>query len=270
MRILSPDPKEFLVGKNPYYLPVSNEVDIFEAAYRQNVPVLLKGPTGCGKTRFITHMAHRLNRPLITVSCHEDLSASDLIGRYLLQGDETVWSDGPLSAGVRMGAIVYLDEIVEARKDSIVSIHPLTDHRRKLFIDKLSAVLDAPKEFMLVVSYNPGYQSALKEMKPSTRQRFISLSFEHPAPDIEQKIIEMESGVDSNTAEKLAKLAVKIRNLQNRGLEEGVSTRLLVHAGKLIQSNVTAQDACKVAFAQSLSDDPDMESAIRQLCNDYF
>ena len=270
MQILTPDPNLFTISQEPYYLPVENEQEIFTAAWKQRVPVLLKGPTGCGKTRFVAHMAYKLQLPLITVSCHEDLSASDLIGRYLLQGDDTVWSDGPMTAAVRMGAILYLDEIVEARKDTIVAIHPLTDHRRTLNLNKLASVLQAPKNFMLVVSYNPGYQSILKDMKPSTRQRFVSLSFSYPTPKQEAQIIVTESGVSEDIASQLAQLAIRIRNLTDRGLDEGVSTRLLVHAGRLISSGILPIEACNAAFAQTLSDDADMQRTIQQLSSDFF
>ena len=270
MNILTPDPSQFVVADSPYYLPLHNEVEVFSAAWKKQVPILLKGPTGCGKTRFVSYMANQLNLPLITVSCHEDLSASDLIGRYLLQGDETIWSDGPMSAAVRMGAILYLDEIVEARKDTIVAIHPLTDHRRSLTIDKLASVLKAPENFMLVVSYNPGYQSILKEMKPSTRQRFVSLQFSYPNADQETQIICSETGLEEDVARRLAKIAVRIRNLTDRGLDEGVSTRLLVHAGRLITAGIQPIVACNTAFAQTLSDDPDMQLTIQQLSSDFF
>ncbi len=228
MNILTPNKDDFLLSESPYYRQIDQEVEVFDAAFHQKVPLLLKGPNGCGKTRFVSYMAHKLGLPLITVSCHEDLTTSDLVGRYLLTGDETIWSDGPMSAAVRMGAILYLDEVVEARKDTIVAIHPLTDHRRTLAIDKLASVLQAPPEFMLVVSYNPGYQSILKEMKPSTRQRFVSILFDYPPMEAEAEIIQRESGIDEVIANRLAKIAQKIRNLTDRGLEEGVSTRLLV------------------------------------------
>ena len=270
MKIITPDAVEFQPKDTPFYLPIANEIEICKAAYNQRIPLLLKGPTGCGKTRFISYMAKMLGRPLITVACHEDLNASDLIGRFLLHGDETVWSDGPMTAAVRMGAILYLDEVVEARKDTIVSIHPLTDHRRTLSIDKLATTLQAPPEFMLVLSYNPGYQSVLKEMKPSTRQRFVSLVFDYPPLDVEIKIIQEESKVSAEIAHKLAKIAIKIRNLTTRGLEEGVSTRLLAHAGRLIKAGITPREACDVAFVQTLSDDPDLCSSMKQLVLDYF
>ena len=225
MRQLTPPVEDFKVEEAPFYLPTGGEVDLFEKAHRACIPVILKGPTGSGKTRFVSYMAHRLGRPLVTVACHEDLTASDLVGRYLLQGDETLWVDGPLTAAVRHGAILYLDEVVEARKDTLVVIHPLTDHRRVLTIEKLAAVIKAPASFMLVVSYNPGYQSVLKELKQSTRQRFVSLDFGYPPPDIEIKVVMAEAGVDEDIARRLVKAGGKIRNLTSRGLEEGVSTR---------------------------------------------
>lgn len=268
--IRTPEADSLLVVEEPYYHPIEDETAVFEAAYKARVPMLLKGPTGCGKTRFVSHMAYKLKRPLITVACHEDLTASDLIGRYLLQGDEVFWNDGPMAAAVRMGAILYLDELVEARKDTMVAIHPLTDHRRSLNIDKLATVLKAPAEFMLVVSYNPGYQSIRKEMKPSTRQRFVSLMFGYPDAEKEARIIHQETSVDMETAKNLSKLAIKIRNLSERGLEEGVSTRLLVHAARLMQEGVSATGACKVAFSNTLSDDSMLRDAIDQLCQDYF
>src|SRR5262252_2780120 len=217
----------------PYYLPIGDEVEIFSAAYKARLPVLLKGPTGCGKTRFVEHMAHQLSalesgpNELITVACHEDLTGSDLVGRFLIQADETVWVDGPLTQAVRRGAICYLDEIVEARKDTIVLIHPLTDHRRILPIDKLGEILEAHPDFLLVISYNPGYQSVLKDLKPSTRQRFVTIEFNYPPRDKEAQIIAHESGTDMDTALALAKLGEKVRHLKASGLEEGVSTRLL-------------------------------------------
>ncbi len=270
MKILTPERSLFTIDNEPYYLPLNQEVSIFSAAWKEKVPIVLKGPTGCGKTRFISYMAHKLNVPLITVSCHEDLSASDLIGRYLLQGDETIWSDGPMTAAVRMGAILYLDEVVEARKDTVVAIHPLTDHRRALSIDKLASVLRAPDSFMLVLSYNPGYQSILKEMKASTRQRFVSLQFSYPDPKQESDIIVSETNIQKNIADNLVQIAIRIRNLTDRGLDEGLSTRLLVHAARLINSGIEPSVACNAAFAQTLSDDADMQRTIEQLIVDFF
>ncbi|HWS75174.1 MAG TPA: CbbQ/NirQ/NorQ/GpvN family protein, partial [Quisquiliibacterium sp.] len=233
----------------PWYLPLGDEVEIFEAAYAARLPVLLKGPTGCGKTRFVEHMAWRLYRqadtqrrsletPLITVACHEDLTATDLVGRFLLSGDETVWTDGPLTRAVRSGAICYLDEVVEARKDTTVVVHSLTDHRRLLPIEKTGELLDAHRDFLLVISYNPGYQSVLKDLKPSTRQRFVSLEFDYPSVELEAKIIAHESGVDDETAHRLALIGEKVRNLREHGFEEGVSTRLLVYTGQLVAGGI--------------------------------
>ena len=269
-RQLTPPVEDFLVSEDPFYLPVAREVDLFRHAWQAQIPVILMGPTGCGTTRFVSHMAYTLKRPLITVACHEDLTASDLVGRFLLQGDETLWVDGPMTAAVRHGAILYLDEVVEARKDTMVVIHPLTDHRRVLTIDKLARVLRAPPEFMLVISYNPGYQSVLKEMKPSTRQRFVSLDFDYPPANIEQQVILKESGVDVETARRLVKIGEKVRNLTSRGLEEGVSTRLLIHAARLIAQGSIPLDACEAAFARTLTDDADLQRSIQQVVADYF
>lgn len=270
MRQLTPPVEDFQVTEDPFYLPVGDEVDLFTNAWRARIPVILKGPTGCGKTRFVSHMAHRLSRPLVTVACHEDLTASDLVGRYLIQGDETLWVDGPMTAAVRHGAILYLDEIVEARKDTMVVIHPLTDHRRVLTIDKLASVLRAPAEFMLVISYNPGYQSILKEIKQSTRQRFVSLDFTYPPANIERKVLASESGLDEDNARRLVKIAEKVRNLTSRGLEEGVSTRLLIHAGRLIVQGSSPRSACEAAFCRTLTDDPDLQASIREVVNDFY
>lgn len=270
MRQITAPVEDFLLPEAPFYLPVAGEVDLFESAWRARIPVILKGPTGCGKTRFVSYMAHKLGRPLVTVACHEDLTASDLLGRYLIQGDETVWVDGPLTTAVRHGAILYLDEIVEARKDTMVVIHPLTDYRRMITVDKLAAVVRAPDEFMLVVSYNPGYQSVLKEMKQSTRQRFVSLDFGYPPAEIEQKVIVTESGVGPDIARRLVKVGEKVRNLTDRGLEEGVSTRLLVHAARLVAQGSPPRDACEAAFTRTLTDDPDLQASIREVIADFF
>jgi nitric oxide reductase NorQ protein len=215
-------------------------------------------------------MAHKLGRPLVTVACHEDLTASDLVGRYLLEGDETVWVDGPLTAAVRLGAILYLDEVVEARKDTLVVIHPLADHRRSLLIDKLGQVVNAAEGFMLVMSYNPGYQSILKDLKPSTRQRFVSFDFGYPPPDIERDVVMNEAGVDSDVAETLVRIAGKVRNLTDRGLEEGVSTRLLIYAARLIVEGSTPHDACSAALSRTLTDDADLQATIEQVVADFF
>jgi nitric oxide reductase NorQ protein len=264
------DPAHHLIKQEPYYEPVGDEIQLFEAAYHQQIPVLLKGPTGCGKTRFMEHMAWRLKRPLITVSCHDDLTASDLVGRYLVKGGETVWVDGPLTRAVRCGGICYLDEIVEARKDTMVVIHPLADDRRTLPMEKLGQLVEAPPEFCLAISYNPGYQSVLKDLKQSTRQRFVALEFDYPAAELERRIVITESGVDAGMAEKLVKFAQMTRNLKGSGLEEGASTRLLVHAGKLISSGVDPVVACRSAVAQAVTDDADMLAAIRELSSSLF
>lgn len=270
MRILTPDASEFEVEEAPFYQPVGAEVEGFERAFNSAIPVVLKGPTGCGKTRFVSYMAHKLGRPLVTVACHEDLTASDLVGRYVLEGDETVWVDGPLTAAVRLGAILYLDEVVEARKDTMVVIHPLADHRRSLLIDKLGSVVNAAEGFMLVMSYNPGYQSILKDLKPSTRQRFVFFDFGYPPAAIEQEVVLAESGVDSATASALVNIAGKVRNLTDRGLEEGVSTRLLVYAGRLIASGSEPKEACSAALSRALTDDADMAATIDQIVADFF
>ena len=258
------------IETEPYYERVGDELALFEAAYSAQIPVLLKGPTGCGKTRFIEYMAWRLKRPLITVSCHDDLTASDLVGRYLITNNETVWVDGPLARAVRAGAICYLDEIVEARKDTTVVIHPLADDRRILPMEKRGEVLQAPAEFLLALSYNPGYQSVLKELKQSTRQRFIAIDFTYPGVEVEAKIVAAESGVDRDTAEKLVRLAHMTRNLKGSGLDEGASTRLLVHAAKLIRRGIEPRVACSGAIAQALSDDPEMLRAVNELAASLF
>ncbi|HEX9180881.1 MAG TPA: CbbQ/NirQ/NorQ/GpvN family protein [Burkholderiales bacterium] len=259
-----------LVEAEPYYEPVADEIALFEAAWHGRLPVLLKGPTGCGKTRFMEHMAWRLKRPLVTVSCHDDLTASDLVGRYLVTANETVWVDGPLARAVRVGAICYLDEIVEARKDTIVVIHPLADDRRFLPMEKRGEQLQAPPEFMLAMSYNPGYQSVLKDLKQSTRQRFVAIEFGYPAPELEQKIIERESGADARTAARLVRLAEMTRNLKGSGLDEGASTRLLVHAAKLMTRGVAPRSACQGAIAQALTDEQEMLVAVNELVHAVF
>src|SRR6266404_1608063 len=231
--------EEYRVAEEPYYLPIGQEVGLFEAAHAARLPVILKGPTGCGKTRFVEHMAWRLERPLITVACHEDLSSTDLVGRFLLEGEETIWHDGPLTSAVRNGAICYLDEIVEARKDTVVIIHPLTDHRRRLPIEKRGTVIEAPPEFMLVVSYNPGYQSILKDLKQSTRQRFVAMEFDYPDAEAETEIVAKEGGIDTQTAADLVRIGQKVRNLRGHGLEEGVSTRLLIYAAQMIAKGIS-------------------------------
>ncbi|MFN3884487.1 MAG: CbbQ/NirQ/NorQ/GpvN family protein [Rhodocyclaceae bacterium] len=267
-RILTPKVERLTV--EPFYQPVGDEVALFEAAAQKHLPVLLKGPTGCGKTRFVEYMAWKLQRPLVTVACHDDLTTADLVGRYLIVGDETVWLDGPLTAAVRGGAICYLDEIVEARKDTTVVIHPLADSRRALAVDKRGESIPAPPEFMLVISYNPGYQSVLKEIKPSTRQRFVALEFDYPSAEIEAQIVATEGRVDVELAKKLVKLGELTRNLKGAGLDEGASTRLLVHAAQLIGAGMTPAVAARAAVARALTDDPDMTQTLDDLVRAVF
>ena len=257
--------QDFRVATEPYYLPVAREIELFEAAHSARLPVILKGPTGCGKTRFVEHMAWRLERPLITVACHEDLSSTDLVGRFLLEGEETIWHDGPLTSAVRNGAICYLDEVVEARKDTVVIIHPLTDHRRRLPIEKRGTILEATDDFMLVVSYNPGYQSILKDLKQSTRQRFVAIEFDYPPPEMEAEIVAREGNVDEGTARDLVLIGQKVRNLRGHGLEEGVSTRLLIYAAQLIALGIPPVDAAEVAMCSPITDDRELQRSIREI-----
>ncbi|HSU17169.1 CbbQ/NirQ/NorQ/GpvN family protein [Longimicrobium sp.] len=252
-------------GAEPYYVSAGREVEVFAACAERGLPVMLKGPTGCGKTRFVEHMAWRLKRPLVTIACHDDLSASDLTGRYLIRGGETVWTDGPLTTAVRLGAICYLDEVVEARQDTVVVIHPLTDDRRLLPIDKTGELIEAAPGFQLVISYNPGYQHALKDLKPSTRQRFVSLEFDFPPPEAESAIVAHESGVDEATAARLVRLAARVRNLRDQGLAEAPSTRLLVSTARLIAGGIPAAEACRAGLVAPLTDDPDLLGAISDL-----
>ncbi len=262
--------EEYFIEHEPFYQAVGEEIAIFEAAWKQTLPILLKGPTGCGKTRFMEYMAWRLQRPLITVSCHDDLTASDLVGRYLISGGETVWVDGPLARAVRTGAICYLDEIVEARKDTMVVIHPLADDRRVLPMEKRGELLQASDEFCLAVSYNPGYQSVLKDLKQSTRQRFVALEFNYPGASLETSIVSQEASIDPALADKLVKFAHMTRNLKGSGLEEGASTRLLVHAARLMHNGITPITACHCAIAQALTDDSEMLTAIGELSSSLF
>ncbi len=259
-----------LIDQQPYYQPLGDEVALFEAACANQLPVLFKGPTGCGKTRFIEFMAWRLKRPLITVACHDDLTAADLVGRYLITNNETTWIDGPLTRAVRTGALCYLDEIVEARRDTTVVIHPLADDRRMLPIEKRGELLQASPEFALVLSYNPGYQSVLKDLKPSTRQRFVAIEFRYPEATIEETIIRKESGIDAATAAALVRLAQMTRNLKGNGLDEGASTRLLVHAAKLIMRGVSPNSACHGAIAEALSDDPELLRTLDEFAASVF
>lgn len=284
--------EEFIIKTEPFYVPNSDEVEIFEAAYRQRVPVLLKGPTGTGKTRFVEYMAWKLGQPLtivkdsakpptasangagavplVTVACHEDLTASDLVGRYLLDANGTHWIDGPLTRAVKFGGICYLDEVVEARKDTTVIIHPLTDHRRMLTIDKLGEVVEAADSFLLVVSYNPGYQNALKDLKHSTRQRFVALDFQFPDVAREGEIIAHESGVDDATALQLAKLGHKVRHLREHGLKEGASTRVLIYAGRLIKEGIAPRRACHVAVTWGITDDVQVQRSLDEVVAAIF
>ncbi|WP_420821910.1 CbbQ/NirQ/NorQ/GpvN family protein [Pseudorhodobacter turbinis] len=254
----------------PFYLPQSDECDIFAAAAAHDLPVLLKGPTGCGKTRFVAHMAARLGRPLYTVACHDDLSAADLIGRYLLKGGETVWVDGPLTRAVREGAICYLDEVVEARRDVTVVLHPLTDDRRILPIDRTGEELVAAPGFLLVASYNPGYQNIMKTLKPSTRQRFVSLEFNFPKMEHEIPVVARESGLDAERVKPLVRLANKLRAMKGQDLEEGVSTRLVVYAATLIAGGMAIERAIQTAMIEPLTDDADVKAGLRDLVTAVF
>lgn len=254
----------------PYYEPVGHECELFEYAFHQKLPLLLKGPTGCGKTRFVSHMAARLGLPLQTVACHDDLTASDLTGRFLLQGGETVWTDGPLTRAVRNGGLCYLDEVVEARKDVTVVMHPLTDDRRVLPLERTGEQLEAPDDFMLVASYNPGYQHVLKSLKPSTRQRFIALELGFPPPEQELKILMRESGLQRERATALVNLANRLRELKGQDLEEGVSTRLLVYCGRLIESGMPILESARAALVEPLSDDEDVREGLMETISATF
>jgi nitric oxide reductase NorQ protein len=264
------DPKQYIIKKEPFYKPVGNEVALYEAAYNARMPMMLKGPTGCGKSRFVEHMAWKLGRPLITVACNEDMTASDLVGRFLLDKDGTKWQDGPLATAARIGAICYLDEVVEARQDTTVVIHPLTDHRRTLPLDKKGELIEAHKDFQLVISYNPGYQSLMKDLKQSTKQRFGALDFDYPAEAIEIEIVSKESGVDVESAKKLVHIAQRARNLKGHGLDEGISTRLLVYAGQLINKGVDPKAACSMTMVTPLTDDPDMRDTLDAAVQTFF
>ncbi len=254
----------YLIVDEPYYRSIGDEVSLFEAAYASRMPMMLKGPTGCGKTRFIEHMAWRLRRPLITVACHEDMTASDLVGRFLLDASGTVWHDGPLTLAVRHGAICYLDEIVEARQDTTVVIHPLTDDRRILPLEKRNELVRAHPDFQLVISYNPGYQSVLKDLKESTKQRFGGVEFRYPESAVEAEIVSHEAGIDFGLAEKLVKIGQRSRNLKGHGLDEGASTRMLIQAGRLIANGVALPSACDVALVLPITDDADIRDALSQ------
>lgn len=259
-----------VIEQEPFYQVQHNELDIALTAHANQLPLLLKGPTGCGKTRFMQYLAWKLKLPIITVSCHDDLSTSDLIGRYLVKGNEAVWVDGPLTLAVRNGAICYLDEIVEARKDTTVVMHPLADDRRDLPIEKLGEILSAPPEFMLSVSYNPGYQSIVKDLKISTRQRFVSISFSYPPQELEQYIVEREAGISSDVARKLVKLGHMTRNLKDSGLVEGASTRLLIQTGQLIKSGIDERSACRAGIVESVTDDVDLLESLEDMARAVF
>jgi nitric oxide reductase NorQ protein len=252
----------YRINRKPYYRPVGSEVAIFEAAHADRIPLMLKGPTGCGKTRFIEHMAHRLGKPLVTVACHEDMTASDLVGRFLLDVDGTVWQDGPLTLAVRYGAILYLDEIVEARQDTTVVIHPLSDDRRVLPIEKRNEIILAHPDFHLIVSYNPGYQSAVKDLKESTKQRFAALDFDYPDPETEAEIVAHETGIAPGLARLVVEIGLRSRNLRGHGLDEGASTRMLIQACRLIGRGIPVREACRIALVVPVTDDTDMRAAL--------
>lgn len=264
------DTQQYIIKDEPYYEPVSDEISRYEAAYSVRMPMMLKGPTGCGKSRFVEHMAWKLGKPLITVACNEDMTASDLVGRFLLDADGTKWQDGPLTTAARMGAICYLDEVVEARQDTTVVIHPLTDHRRSLPLDKKGELVEAHPDFQLVISYNPGYQSLMKDLKQSTKQRFGGLDFDYPQEDIEVMIVARESGVDKETAKKLVQISHRARNLKGHGLDEGISTRLLVYAGQLIHKGLDPVAACSMTMVTPLTDDPDMRDTLNAAVQTFF
>jgi nitric oxide reductase NorQ protein len=261
---------QYLVTDEPYYRAVGDEIDMYEAAYAARMPVMLKGPTGCGKSRFVEYMAWRLKKPLITVACNEDMTASDLVGRYLLDINGTKWQDGPLTVAARIGAICYLDEVVEARQDTTVVIHPLTDHRRELPLEKKGELVKAHDDFQIVISYNPGYQSLMKDLKQSTKQRFGGMDFDYPETGIEVEIVAHEGGVDEDIARKLVQVAQRSRNLKGHGLDEGMSTRLLVYAAQLMSKGISADQACQMALVTPLTDDPDMRDTLYAAVNTYF
>lgn len=253
---------QYTIKTEPYYEVQKNEVALYEAAYKNRLPVMVKGPTGCGKSRFVEHMAWKMGKPLITVACNEDMTASDLVGRYLLDQNGTRWVDGPLTTAARIGAICYLDEIVEARQDTTVVIHPLTDHRRMLPLDKKGELIEAHPDFQLVISYNPGYQNLMKDLKQSTKQRFTAFEFNYPEPTKEAMIVSKETGMDKELSEKLVKIAVTARNLKGHGLDEGISTRLLTYAATLIKSGIDPKEACEMALVMPITDDADIRDTL--------
>ena len=261
---------DYLVRREPFYQPQGNEVALYEAAYAARLPVMIKGPTGCGKSRFVEYMAWKLGKPLITVACNEDMTASDLVGRYLLDADGTRWLDGPLTMAARIGAICYLDEIVEARQDTTVVIHPLTDHRRTLPLDKKGELIEAHPDFQLVMSYNPGYQSLIKDLKQSTKQRFTAFDFDYPEAALEAGIVATESGVERDQAVRLVRIAQTARNLKGHGLDEGISTRLLVYAATLIRRGVGPVDACRTALVRPITDDTDIRATLYHAIDAVF
>jgi len=254
--------EQYTIGEEPYYRAQRNEMALFEAAYAARLPVMIKGPTGCGKSRFIEHMAWRLSKPIVTVACNEDMTAADLVGRFLLDADGTRWQDGPLTIAARIGAICYLDEVVEARQDTTVVIHPLTDYRRTLPLDKKGEQLQAHPDFQLVISYNPGYQSLMKDLKQSTKQRFTALEFDYPEAETEAEIITRETGIDGAVARRLVEVGRRGRNLKGHGLDEGISTRLLVYAAHLIKGGVDPKEACRMALVQPITDDADIRATL--------
>jgi nitric oxide reductase NorQ protein len=264
------DRNKYMITEEPYYHKVGQEVERYEAAYSARMPVLIKGPTGCGKSRFVEYMAWKLQKPLISVACNEDMTASDLVGRFLLDANGTQWQDGPLTIAARIGAICYLDEIVEARQDTTVVIHPLTDHRRQLPLEKKGEQVDAHPDFQMVISYNPGYQSMMKDLKQSTKQRFGGMSFDYPPSEMEVSIVAHETGIDKETAEKLVQVAQRSRNLKGHGLDEGMSTRLLIYAGQLISKGINPADACHMALVEPLTDDIDMRDTLNAAVGTFF
>ena len=262
--------EQFRIEQEPFYQPQADEIELYEAAYQKRLPVMIKGPTGCGKSRFVEYMAWRLGKPLITVACNEDMTASDLVGRFLLDKEGTRWQDGPLTMAARMGGICYLDEVVEARQDTTVVIHPLTDYRRTLPLDKKGELIEAHPDFQLVISYNPGYQSLMKDLKQSTKQRFAALEFDYADAATEATIVERESGLQREQCEQLVKIAHTARNLKGHGLDEGISTRLLVYAAKLIEQGIEPRRACRMALVQPITDDEDIRDTLNNSIEMYF
>ncbi len=267
---MSLDIDQYRISEEPFYQPLADEVELYEAAYAERLPVMIKGPTGCGKSRFVEHMAWKLGKPLITVACNEDMTASDLVGRYLLDADGTRWVDGPLTVAARIGAICYLDEVVEARQDTTVVIHPLTDHRRTLPLDKKGEVVAAHSDFQLVISYNPGYQSLMKDLKQSTKQRFAAMDFDYAASSVEAGIVSKETGINDETAAKLVKIGENARNLKGHGLDEGISTRLLVYAAQLINRGIDPRAACRMALVRPITDDLDIRATLDHAIDAVF